>query len=77
MIINGKAYRAKNASAAAVADTETADYSVAVAEAVSNVLGVTKRKSIPVLLYQGDQFQRGDIVARHALDRALAGFSAL
>lgn len=77
MVTQGKAYRAKNGPTSAILDTETASISLAIAEAISRHLGATKRKSPPVLLYKGDQFDRGELIPRAGLDEALAAFSSL
>lgn len=77
MVIQGKEYGAKGGPTSAIEDTETAAFSKDIAEAISRHLGVTKRKSAPMLLYKGDQFERGDPVMRPKLQNVLAQFIEL
>ncbi|KAG2029909.1 hypothetical protein BDR03DRAFT_975385 [Suillus americanus] len=77
MVTQGKAYRAKKGHKSAVVDTETAPISLAIAQAISGHLGVTTRRPIPVLLYKGDQFDRGELITRKELDQVLSAFTSL
>jgi hypothetical protein len=77
MVTHGKAYRAKCGSKASVADSETTAYSAEIANVVLSYLGATKRKTGPVLLYPGDQFDRGAMIERDALEKMLLRFTAL
>jgi hypothetical protein len=75
MATHGKEYRAKGGSNASVADSETAAYSAEVSNAILAHLGVTKRKTAPVMLYKGDQFNRGVLIDRAELERVLVRFT--
>ncbi|KAG2353796.1 hypothetical protein BDR07DRAFT_1495650 [Suillus spraguei] len=77
MVIQGKEYRAKGGLMSAVADTETAPGSIDIARAILTHLGVTKRKTAPMLLYKGDQFARGEQITRTELDKVLTTFTSL
>jgi hypothetical protein len=77
MATHGKEYRAKGGSKQSVADSETAAHSAEIANAVLSSLGVTKRKTGPMLLYRGDQFDRGSLVERAAMEKTLLRFTAL
>ncbi|KAG1790119.1 uncharacterized protein HD556DRAFT_1446468 [Suillus plorans] len=77
MVLQGKQYRAKGGHKSAVADTETAALSKEISAAIASHLGVTKRKSASMLLYKGDQFERGALVVREELDKALIRFTEL
>ncbi|KAG2335959.1 hypothetical protein BDR05DRAFT_1006297 [Suillus weaverae] len=77
MVMQGKQYRAKGGHQAAVADTETTALSTEIATAIASHLGVTKRKSASMLLYKGDQYERGNLVIRKKLDGVLARFTDL
>jgi hypothetical protein len=77
MVSQGKQYRAKGGHKSAVADTETAALSTEISAAIASHLGVTKRKSASMLLYKGDQFERGELVVREKLDKALIRFTEL
>ncbi|KAG2083674.1 uncharacterized protein F5147DRAFT_660105 [Suillus discolor] len=67
----GKQYRAKGGHKSAVADTETAALSAQISTAIASHLRVTKRKSASMLLYKGDQFERGELVVREKLDKCI------
>ncbi|KAG1761763.1 hypothetical protein EV702DRAFT_1206970 [Suillus placidus] len=77
MAKQGKEYRAKGGHNSAIADTETAGLSTEIASAISSYLGVTTRKTAPMLLYKGDQYDRGELVIRRKLDTVLTTFIAL
>ncbi|KAG2136434.1 hypothetical protein DEU56DRAFT_913013 [Suillus clintonianus] len=77
MVKNGKQYRAKGGPQSAVADTETATPSLDIAIAIASHLGVTKRKPAHTLLYNGDQLDRGKLIEREKLDKAIEKFTAL
>lgn len=77
MATHGKEYRAKGGTMNSVADSETAAYSAEVTNAVFAHLGVTKRKTAPVMLYKGDQFDRGVVIDRDELQSALLRFTVL
>ncbi|KAG1828889.1 hypothetical protein DFJ58DRAFT_737581 [Suillus subalutaceus] len=77
MVTQGKEYRAKGGSASSIVDTETAAISIEIARAISTHLGVTIRKSTPMLLYQGDQFAKGELVFKKGLEKVLIPFTAL
>ncbi|KAG2028812.1 hypothetical protein BDR03DRAFT_1019312 [Suillus americanus] len=77
MVTQGKQYRAKGGPKSAVVDTETADLSTEIARAISGHLGVTTRMSGPTLLYNGDQFDRGELMTEESLHEVLTSFTLL
>lgn len=77
MVVQGKQYMAKGGPESAVADTETAALCREIAQVIASHLGVTKRRSASMLLYKGDQFARGGLIARHTLDKLLTPYIEL
>ncbi|KAG2060936.1 hypothetical protein BDR06DRAFT_966756 [Suillus hirtellus] len=77
MVLQGKQYCAKGGHKSAVADTETAPLSTEILAAITSHLGVTKCKSASMLLYKGDQFERGELIVREKLDKVLIQFTEL
>ncbi|KAG1726231.1 hypothetical protein EDB19DRAFT_1945222 [Suillus lakei] len=61
MVTQGMQYHAKGGSTTAAADTETAQLSIKIAGAISTSLGVNKRKTGPVFLYE----VRDDVILHH------------
>lgn len=64
-------YYAMAGSPSCIENTETAEPSAAIAEVISEYLGVVKRATAGDILYRGDQFHAGKQVDRNAFSKVL------